>query len=58
MFTRSPGAPEAILVWALGAEHALTHLGRELGPGLVCKKFCKIFQIPRHIEFLDTCMKH
>jgi hypothetical protein len=27
-------------------------------PGLVCKKFCKIFQIPRHIESLDICMKH
>jgi hypothetical protein len=22
------------------------------------KKFCKIFQIPRHIKSLDTCMKH
>jgi hypothetical protein len=22
------------------------------------RKFCKIFQIPRHIESLDTCIKH
>jgi len=28
------------------------------GPCLVPKKFCKIFQIPRHIESLDTCMKY
>ena len=27
-------------------------------PCLVCKKFCKIFQIPHHIESLDTCMKY
>jgi hypothetical protein len=26
--------------------------------GLVPRKFCKIFQILRHIESLDTCMKH
>jgi hypothetical protein len=25
---------------------------------LVAKKFCKIFQISRHIKSLDTCMKH
>jgi hypothetical protein len=24
---------------------------------LVSKKFCKIFQIPRHIEYLDACME-
>jgi hypothetical protein len=29
-----------------------------LRPCLVSRKFCKIFQIPRHIESLDTCMKH
>jgi len=29
-----------------------------LRPCLVPKKFCKIFQIPRHIESLDTCMKY
>jgi len=29
-----------------------------LGPCLLPKKFCKIFQIPRHIEFLDTYMKY
>jgi len=28
------------------------------GPCLVPKKFYKIFQIPRHIESLDTCMKY
>jgi len=27
-------------------------------PSLVLKKFCKIFQIFRHIESLGTCMKH
>jgi hypothetical protein len=27
-------------------------------PCLVPKKFCKIFQIPRHIESLDTCIKY
>jgi hypothetical protein len=25
---------------------------------LVPRKFCKIFQIPRHIESLDACMKY
>jgi hypothetical protein len=25
---------------------------------LVPRKFCKIIQIPRHIESLDTCMRH
>ena len=29
-----------------------------LGPCLVSKKFCKIFQIPRHIESLYVCMKY
>jgi hypothetical protein len=29
-----------------------------LRPCLVPRKFCKIFQIPRHIESLDACMKH
>ena len=29
-----------------------------LRPCLVPKKFCKIFQIPRHIESLDVCMKY
>jgi hypothetical protein len=35
--------------------------GEKLGiqrAGLVPRKFCKIFQILRHIESLDTCMKH
>ena len=27
-------------------------------PCLVPKKFCKIFQIPRHIESLDVCMEY
>jgi len=27
-------------------------------PCLVPQKFCKIFQIPRHIESLDVCMKY
>jgi hypothetical protein len=27
-------------------------------PCLVPKKFCKIFQISRHIESLDTCMEY
>jgi hypothetical protein len=35
-----------------------TQAPRQLGAGLVCKKFCKIFQILRHIESLDTYMKH
>jgi hypothetical protein len=30
----------------------------KLRPCLVPRKFCKIFQISRHIESLDTCMKH
>jgi len=25
---------------------------------LVPKKFCKIFQIPRHIESLDACIEY
>jgi hypothetical protein len=29
-----------------------------LRPSLVSRKFYKIFQIPRHVESLDTCMKH
>ena len=29
-----------------------------LGPCLLHKKFCKIFQISRHIESLDVCMKY
>ena len=28
------------------------------GPCLVLQIFCKIFQILRHIESLDVCMKH
>jgi len=32
--------------------------GPALGPCLVSKKFCKIFQILRHIKSLDTCMKY
>jgi len=28
------------------------------GPCLVPKKFCRIFQIPRHIEYLDACMEY
>ena len=27
-------------------------------PCLIPEKFCKIFQIPRHIESLDACMKY
>ena len=27
-------------------------------PCLVPKKFCKIYQIPRHIKSLDTCMEY
>ena len=29
-----------------------------LRPCLVPNKFCKIFQIPRHIEYLDACMEY
>ena len=29
-----------------------------LRPCLVPQKFCKIFQIPRHIESLDVCMEY
>ena len=29
-----------------------------LGPCLVHKKFCKIFQILRHIKSLDACIKY
>ena len=29
-----------------------------LRPCLVPKKFCRVFQIPRHIESLDTCMEY
>jgi hypothetical protein len=32
--------------------------GREVNTPLVAKKFCKNFQILRHIKSLDTCMKH
>jgi len=32
--------------------------GEDARSSLVCKKFCKIFHIPRHIESLDACMKH
>jgi hypothetical protein len=31
---------------------------RNVRPCLVSQKFCKIFQIPRHIESLNTCMKY
>ena len=30
----------------------------QLRPCLVSKKFCKIFQIPRHIESLDACIEY
>jgi hypothetical protein len=37
----------------------MEHIGAGIyRAGLVHTKFCKIFQIPRHIESLDTCMKH
>jgi len=29
-----------------------------IGPCLVSRKFCKIFQISRHIESLDTCIEY
>ena len=29
-----------------------------VGPCLVSKKFCKIFQIHHHIESLDVCMEY
>ena len=29
-----------------------------LGSSLVAKNFTKFFKIPRHIESLDTCIKH
>jgi len=42
-----------------GAElQAFSILVKEHKPCLVPKKFCKIFQIPRHIESLDTCMEY
>jgi len=30
----------------------------ELRPYLVPEKFCKIFQIPHHIESLDVCIEY
>ena len=36
----------------------LNIFGNVVRSSLVCKKFCKIFHIPRHIESLDACMKH
>jgi hypothetical protein len=33
-------------------------INRLLRPCLVPRKFCKIFQILRHIESLDTCMEY
>jgi len=36
------------IAWYLEYDEAL------FGP----KKFCKIFQIPRHIESLDACIKY
>ncbi|EES04604.3 hypothetical protein SORBI_3004G058050 [Sorghum bicolor] len=33
-------------------------LSSSFRPCLVLQKFCKIFQIPRHIESLDVCMKY
>ena len=36
----------------------LQFLGIHVGPSLVPEKFCKIFQIPHHIESLDVCMEY
>ena len=30
----------------------------KLGPCLISRKFCKIFQIFRYIEYLDVCMEY
>jgi hypothetical protein len=33
-------------------------ISKHLRPCLVAKNFAKFFNIPRHIESLDACMKH
>ena len=40
--------------WSL----ASTYVSNLLRPCLVPEKFCKIFQIFRHIESLDTCIEY
>jgi hypothetical protein len=42
----------------LNGDASLHRKAIQIRPCLVPKKFCKIFQILRHIEFLDTCIKH
>jgi hypothetical protein len=54
------GTEQGLVVQAAGVLlSALLYTGSgTFGPCLVPKKFYKIFQIPCHIESLDTCMKH
>ena len=44
--------------WRMGVAAFAICFARLLRPSLVPKKFCKIFQILRHIKSLDTCMKY
>jgi hypothetical protein len=46
--------------WRLAIHHAAwcPNFLIQVGPCLVSRKFCKIFQILRYIEILDICMKH
>ena len=42
----------------LEVDWSIVHILGSFGPCLVPKKFCKIFQIPRHIESLDACVEY
>ena len=50
--------PEEQRGGAEGAEEQSVAVVEELGPCLLPKKFCKIFQIPRHIKSLDACIEY
>jgi len=41
-----------------GESEKICKIFRELNKALVPEKFCKIFQILRHIESLDVCMEY
>ena len=44
--------PWALAAWGPNARYVYSRLC------LVPKKFCKIFQIPSHIESLDACIEY
>jgi len=54
----TPRAPAALLVLVLTTMSGCCMGRGQFRPCLVPKKFCKIFQILRHIESLDACMEY